>query len=163
VSASKAVPDVREPLTRAVEAARHKDFGAALGHLKSLLATDPRNVVALGMLAGIYAEIKMADRAESCYLEVLEIDPTNILARYQLGLLKLQTGRAREAIDAWEPSLRDPADYLAHFHSALAYAALGENTRARELLDQAARYMPATHALCAPLRDLRQKLTDSIP
>jgi protein O-GlcNAc transferase len=157
----KKLPDVREPLTRAVEATRRSDFAAAIEHLKTVLAVDPRHVVALGMLAGVYAELKMTDRAESNYRRVLEIDPPNVLARFQLGLLQLASGRPREAIGTWEPSLRDSKDYLTHFHSALAHAALGENARARELLEHAAERMPATHTLCGQLRDLRQKLAAS--
>ena len=154
----KTLPDVREPLTRAVEATRRKDFAAAIEHLKNVLAADPKHVVALGMLAGVYAELKMTDRAESNYQRVLEIDPSNVLARFQLGLLQLAAGRPREAIATWEPSLRDSKDYLAHFHSALAHAALGENARASELLERAAERMPASHALCGQLRELRHKL-----
>jgi Tfp pilus assembly protein PilF len=164
VSVSKEkLPDVREPVARAVEATRRSDFAAAIEHLKTAVAADPRHVVALGMLAGVYAELKMIDRAESNYRRVLELDPSNVLARFQLGLLQLASGRAREATETWEPSLRDSQDYLCHFHSALAHAGLGENARARELLERAAERMPASHALCGQLRELRQKLTTISP
>jgi tetratricopeptide (TPR) repeat protein len=102
----------------------------------------------------------MTDQAELHYRRVLEIEPTNPLARFQLGLMQLEAGRAREAIQTWDPALRDPSDYLTHFHSALAHLTVGEPARARELLEQAALHMPASHALCSQLRELRQKLID---
>jgi Tfp pilus assembly protein PilF len=152
------IADVREQLVRAVESVKRQDFGAAMEQLKSILAADPRHVLALGMLAGVYAELKMPEQAEMHYQRVLEIEPGNVLARFQLGLMQLSAGRARDAIQTWEPSLRDPKDYLSHFHSALAHLQLGESARARELLDLASKHMPASHALCSQLRDLRQKL-----
>jgi Tfp pilus assembly protein PilF len=151
-------PEVREQLARAVESVKREDFAAALEQLKKLLAVDPKHVLALGMLAGVYAQLKMTDQAEAHYRQVLDIEPTNPLARFQLGLMQLGAGRPQEAIQTWEPALRDPKDYFTHFHSALAHVAVGEHARARQLLDQAAEHMPASHALCGQLRDLRQKL-----
>src|SRR5215813_439278 len=104
-------PEAREQLARAVESVKREDFAGALEQLKSLLSVDPGNVLALGMLAGVYAQLKMTDQAERHYRRVLEIEPTNPLARFQLGLMQLEAGRAPDAIQTWDPALRDPSDY----------------------------------------------------
>lgn len=77
----------RELLGLAAAAAKQGDLESAIVHLKELLAADPRHEIALGLLAGIYAQLKMSDRAVALYRQVLEINPGNPLARLQLSLL----------------------------------------------------------------------------
>lgn len=116
-------------------------------HLKDLLAVHPRDEIALGMLAGIYAELKMPARAEALYREVLTVNPSNPLARFQLGLLQLAEKRPRAALEILRPALADESDFLAHFHSGLALRQLGQAGEARRLLEVAAQRMPADHIL----------------
>lgn len=137
----------RELLGLAAGCVRRGDYAAAMIHLKELLAVDPREEIALGMLAGIYAELKMPDRAEALYREVLTVNPRNPLARFQLGLLQLAEKRPSDALEMLRPALADESDFLAHFHSGLALRQLGRAGEARRLLEVAAQRMPADHIL----------------
>jgi cytochrome c-type biogenesis protein CcmH/NrfG len=57
-------------------------------HLKELLAADPDHEIANGMLAGIYAQLNMTQRAVEYFHRVLAINPQNALARVQLEALE---------------------------------------------------------------------------
>lgn len=144
----------RELLGLATACARRGDFATAMIHLKELLAVDPRQEIALGMLAGIYAELKMPDRAVALYRQVLTVNPGNPLARFQLGLLQLAESRPGDALETLRPVLGDENDFLAHFHSGLALRQLGRAGEARQLLEVAARRMPPDHLLYPQLRGL---------
>jgi tetratricopeptide (TPR) repeat protein len=82
--------DSRDLLSRAAACAKRGDFEPAMIHLKELLAAEPDHEVATGLLASIYAQLQMSDRATEFYLRVLAINPQNELARVQLELLKAQ-------------------------------------------------------------------------
>ncbi len=156
---SNSTLDHREPLGLAAACVRRGDFEAALGHLKTLLESDPRHEIATGMLAGVYAQLKMPERAEYFYLQVLRLNPANVLARFQLGLLQLQSGRPQDALETWQPTLADSQDYLTQFHSALALLELKRAAEARKLLEQAAHHMPRSHPLYPQLVSLRDQLS----
>lgn len=144
----------RELLGLAAASAQRGDFAMAMLHLRELLAVDPRQEIALGMLAGIYADLKMPDRAAGLYRQVLSFNPGNPLARFQLGLLQLTASRPRAALETLRPALADESDFLAHFHSGLALRELGRAGEARQLLEVAAQRMPADHVLYPQLREL---------
>jgi predicted Zn-dependent protease len=93
---SRSQLDVREALSRAAASAKSEDFAGAIAHLKELLAVEPDHEIANGMLAGIYAQIGMPERATEHFQRVLAINPQNPLARLQLEQLQ-QTGGTPEA------------------------------------------------------------------
>ena len=110
------------------------------------------------MLAGIYAEIKMTDRAMEYYRRVLAINPANPLARFQLGLLQLSTRQPQEALDTWGASLKDPDEFMAHFHSGMALIQLQRLEEARSFLEQTAQRMPKDHWLYSQLKHLLETI-----
>jgi Flp pilus assembly protein TadD len=132
-------------------------FDEAIAHLKRLLDTEPRNEIALGMLAGIYAQIGLHDRAIEQYRRVLVVNPGNPLARFQLGLSQLQSGRPADALETWHATQVEESDYLVHHFSGIALLDLGRNDEARAILDQAQRHMPANHTLYPQLVALRAR------
>ena len=83
-------------------------------HLKEILSVEPDHEIANGMLAGIYAELKMPERATACYERVLAMNPQNVLARFQLGLLQLSGGRRQEAVE----NLRKAAELMPADHES---------------------------------------------
>lgn len=123
-------------------------------HLKEVLRVEPEHEIANGMLGGIYAELKMPERATVCYERVLATNPRNVLASFQLGLLQLSDGRPQDAVETLRPNLSDNTDFLAHFYSGIALLELKKNNEARVLLQQAAKRMPPDHQLYPQLRDL---------
>jgi tetratricopeptide (TPR) repeat protein len=147
-------PDVRQALSLAAACAKRGDLEAAIVHLKDVLGAAPDHEIANGMLAGIYAELKMPERATACYERVLVANPRNVLARFQLGLLQLTGGRPQEALETLRPNLSDNTEFLAHFYSGLALLELKKTGEARGLLQRAAQRMPADHALYPQLQAL---------
>jgi predicted Zn-dependent protease len=147
-------PDVREPLGLAAACAKRGDLEGAMAHLKEVLRAEPDHEIANGMLGGIYAELKMPERASACYEHVLATNPRNVLARFQLGLLQLSDGRPQDAVETMRPNLSDSTDFLAHFYSAIALLELKQDNEARVLLQHAAKRMPTDHQLYPQLRDL---------
>lgn len=150
--------DPQELLRRATAAAGERDFEQALVCLKRLLARDARHELATGMLAAVYAELRMTERAIEYYRRVLALNPANPLARLQLGLLESSLGRTEDALATWKPSLEDPTDFVVHFQSAVAMLQLQRTTEARALLTTAAQRMPANHPLRPTLQELLARL-----
>lgn len=134
-------------LAGAIEAAKRDDKEAAIAQLKQLLEADPRHEVAAGMLAALYAELGLAERAMRQFQQVLHYHPGNMLARFQLGVLQLTARQPQQALDTLQPMLSAEGDFLAHFHSGLACVDLGQGARARPLFQVAAERMPPTHPL----------------
>jgi predicted Zn-dependent protease len=89
---SRSQLDVREALSRAAASAKSEDFAGAIAHLQELLAVEPDHEIANGMLAGIYAQIGMPERATEHFQRVLAINPQNPLARLQLEQLQQTVG-----------------------------------------------------------------------
>lgn len=141
-------------LDSATRAAKAGDKEEAITQLKQLLGIDPHHEIANGMLASIYAELGLTDRATHYFRELLNHHPANVLARFQLGVLLLTAGKPQEAIDILQPMLSIEDDFLAHFHSGLGFDALHQPGRAQALFQQAAKRMPANH----PLHDNLQAL-----
>ena len=150
-------PDVREALGLAAASAKRGELDVAIVHLKEVLGALPDHEIANGMLAGIYAELKMPERATACYERVLAANPRNVLARFQLGLLQLTGGRPQEALETLAPNLSDKTEFLAHFYSGLALVELGKTGEARVLLQHAAQRMPADHPLYPQLQGLLER------
>jgi len=151
--------DSDKDLVLATRFAKQGDFEQAIVHLKSILASDPKHEVAVGMLAAIYAQIGLLDRAIDYYQRTLAINPQNVLARFQLGLTQLTAKRPREALATWKPCLDQPGEFLAHFHSGLALLQLQKPAEARAMFAHAARRMPKAHALYPQLQDLLSRLS----
>lgn len=143
-----------EALKTATAYAKNGDLERAIESLKALVARNPKHEIATGMLASIYAQLDMRDRAIEYFQRTLTINPANPLARLQLGQLQLSAGRPLEALATWKPSVDDPQDFVARFHSGLALLQLQRPQEARSMFEAAAQRMPKDHALYAQLQDL---------
>jgi tetratricopeptide (TPR) repeat protein len=148
---------IRQALGRAAACAKRGELEAAMDHAHAVLALDPRNEIALGMLAGVYVQLHMRERAGTYLRQVLEINPRNTLARHQLGLLQLEGGQPQAAIDTWAASLDDD-DFVAHFHTAVALLELRRASEARPLLEHCAPRIPRNHDLYPRLQELLTQL-----
>jgi Tfp pilus assembly protein PilF len=146
--------DIPALLRAAIACVDEGNLDHAAVNLKALLEIDGHSEVANGMMAAIYAELKMPALAADYYASVLRINPQNALARFQLGLLQLQTNEPEKALATLHDSLDNPDDFLAHFHSALALLQLHRADEARPLLEAAAARMPRDHLLRSSLQDL---------
>ena len=147
-------PSGHELLIEATALVKTGEFDVAIEKLKELIDAHPTHEIALGMLAGIYAQIGMHDRAIAYFERVLDINPENPLARLQMGLCQLSSGQPADALDTWKPALADSEDFLARFHSGLALLQLKRPAEARQLLEEAQRRMPKNHALYPQLAEI---------
>ena len=145
-------------LTAAARSTEQGDFEGAMTQLKALIGAQPRHELAIGMLAGVYAQIGMHDRAIEHFREVLAINPDNALARFQLGLSQLTSAQAAEAIETWKPALKSRDDFLSRFYSGLALMQLYQPDEARTLLREAEKRMPKDHILYPQLIKLLASL-----
>lgn len=140
-----------------IEAARHAEAGEfeqAIILLKDLMHHEPRHELAIGMLGGLYAQIDLHERAIEHFRRVLQINPKNALAGFQLGLSLMTVGRPEEAIATWKLLLLNGDDFLAHFYSALVLTQMGRAAEAKPLLATAAARMPNNHAAYPQLLEL---------
>src|SRR5215471_16693887 len=106
-------------LEKLVGLVRSRRYDAAIEGLRKFLAAFPDNEVAAGLLGATYFEIGLPDQALLQYQRVVQLNPGNALARFQVGMVYLSRGEPRAALDAWQPLTLDPHDFMAHFHSAL--------------------------------------------
>lgn len=136
-----------QQLARASQTVKNGDFETAIVQLKGLLMEYPRHELATGMLAAIYLQIGMHQKASNCYRKLLALNPENPLARFQLGMTRLGQGMPAEAIDTWQPLLGIEGEFMAHFHSGLALLQLERRDEAHAMLVQAGQTMPGDHPL----------------
>lgn len=146
--------DVKSTISKASELIKSRSFEQAIPLLKDLISTDTDNELALGMLASVYAEIQMNDKAMELYERILAINPANPLARFQLGLLNYNNNQFDQAIEIWTPALSDEKNFMAQYFTGLAYLQIQQPKHARPLLEMAQQYMPTDNPLYSSLNDL---------
>ncbi len=147
-------------LRSATECAKAQDFEQARLHLTELLDIEPQHEVAMGMLAAVYAELKTLDRASDYFRRVLEINPDNVLARFQLGIVQLEIGHAEDALATWQLGNYGPNDYLVKYHSGLALLQLDRPSEALAAFQSAQQFMPVDHVLYPKLLEFLIKLSN---
>jgi tetratricopeptide (TPR) repeat protein len=101
--------------------AHHRPLpSAAVGNA----ATTARSLL---LAAAGYAQIQQYDRAEAAYILALEQQPELAIARFQLGLLQLTTGRPAVAATTWRAlGLLDDRNPLKLFKQGLEHLARDE-------------------------------------
>ncbi len=102
-------------------------------HARSLRPEQPEPLTLLGRLA---RESGAFDRAEAHLSEALEHDEENALARYELALTELASGRAADAIERLRRLLEEQPDAFQLLHSlAEALRSVGRSEEARSILE----------------------------
>jgi Tfp pilus assembly protein PilF len=150
--------NLKQSLALATQQIKNDDLDQAIITLQEILAQDPNHEIATGLLASVYFQIGMHDRAVSLYRALLTNHPQNPLARFQLGLAQLSQGLPGDALATWEPMLENDTEFMAHFHAALALLQLGQPLDARERLAAVGRHMPGSHPLYPKLIELNAQL-----
>jgi tetratricopeptide (TPR) repeat protein len=119
------------------------DYKAALEQFRAAVATDPYNHLALNNLAYLLAEenqrpteaLKYAQRAK-------ELAPDNPEYSDTLGWILYKQGLYPLAIKEIESATTKRADPRWQYHLAMAYAKVGDRTRARAVLEAALKQNP---------------------
>jgi len=73
---------------QAITAAKNGDWEQAVVINSELLEQEPRNTLALNRLGVAYLQLKKLDKAKATFLQVLEHDRTNIIAKKHLAAIK---------------------------------------------------------------------------
>lgn len=127
--------DREELIALAVNDLSSDQIESALAKLKLAASLDKKIDRAQTLLAKIYAQLKLFDRAIYFFQLYLEQYPTAIQERFELGMVTLDNGEPAEALAIWAPLLTDTNHPPAVFYSAVAYAELDEIPSARRQLD----------------------------
>lgn len=111
----------------------------AIRYLEEVTTAQPDNTDALLSLGLAYIASRQQQNSMKGILtirKVLEVDPGNIAATFQLGLFSLQTNQFDKAEERFSQVLaRDPANEPARLQLAIAQLQLGKQEDARLLLD----------------------------
>lgn len=89
----------KEILSR-LQRANRQEAMILLGDAADRYPTDPRPLL---LLAAELAHAKQIDKAEAAYIGALQRAPGFAIARFQLGLLQLTSGRPSAAMATWGP------------------------------------------------------------
>lgn len=147
-----------QQLTLVAELMQLEDYHNALPKLKQLQQSYPDDVMVNGLLASVYAELKLFDKAEQQYRKLLELDSRNHLARFQYGMLFFNRAEHKQALDIWQPLLEVDEEFVCKYFASRAYQALGDIQSARTMLERSIAVMPADHTLFGETQALRQSL-----
>jgi tetratricopeptide (TPR) repeat protein len=112
--------DQTDLLQLALQATTANDNGTALYYLKEAILRPDATAPVRFLLASLYAQLNLFDKAIPEMEAALALDPTMGVARFQLGLMQLTAGNTARAMEVLLP-LADygPAHYLAHFGAGL--------------------------------------------
>jgi tetratricopeptide (TPR) repeat protein len=152
----------RIQLGLAAQLVKKNQLDQAISVLKALDETYDKDQLVLGMLAGLYFQIGMLERAEIYYKKALGINPRNGLALLQLGLAQVELSRPEDALETWRPMLDDPNDFLAHFHTGLTLLKIGRASEALDYLSIAKENMPANHPYQEKVDEIISSYTSDI-
>jgi len=153
--------DKIQTISDAAALIKTRQFEQAMNLLKTFLQHEPDHELATGMLASIYAEIDMPEKALELYGHVLEINSANILARFHLGLIHFNLGDYAKAIEIWKPAADEPTDFMLKYYLGLAYLKTNELRAGIHSLAAARELMPEEHPLYGELThqlDVARKL-----
>ena len=125
---------------QAARALREGQLPQVVELMEQAVALSPRDVGYRLLLADAYMRSGRLDSARSTYADVIELDPSNVRANLSTALLQIARGRPAAAIARLEEiAANAPAADV-----GLAYALAGQNGRAIEILESAARAPNAT-------------------
>jgi Tfp pilus assembly protein PilF len=117
----------------AVLSFRAKNYQAALGQCRNVIAADPKQADAMHIIALCHMHLEAYEEAEEAYRKAREVHPLahEVLNNHANMLRKL--GRAEEAKSLLEEAISLKADfYQAWFSLGLAYVQLGETKEAEK-------------------------------
>jgi tetratricopeptide (TPR) repeat protein len=127
---------VRQIMAQAnAEADRHLDAVTEYQAAIKLAPTQPGLHEELG---SEYRNLGKAQEAEDAFVRELEIDPSNVLAKYKLGVITVEKGDGAKGKQLIEDALRQKANLLhADYNLGRAEMLLGNNATAAEHLERA--------------------------
>ncbi|MCG6971462.1 MAG: tetratricopeptide repeat protein [Gammaproteobacteria bacterium] len=108
----------------ALQASQANDPQKSIGILKSAIEQSPEDARMWYMLASLYTDIGIYDKAIHNMEKALQIDPNYAIARFHLGLLQLTSGNRELANTTWLPlNALGETHYLVLFKTGLLHIA----------------------------------------
>ncbi|HEY0104617.1 MAG TPA: sulfotransferase [Rhizomicrobium sp.] len=129
---------LRQQLQRAEQALRARQFDAAEAICNSVLAANPRQLVALQLLGLAQAQRDDRDAAERTFKRILAINPRAAAVHANLGNLYMMKGDATEAERCYRTAISlSPSQIEAHFNLGLVLNTQGQHVEALSALKKA--------------------------
>lgn len=148
-----------QTLQQALQATRRHDAPQARHLLAEAMRMKPESPLPFFLLAAEHAAQGETDLAEAAYINTLQRAPELAIARFQLGLLRLSTGRPHSAIATWAPlTTLAESDTLRLFSTGLIQWALGKPSDAIPWLQKGV----AANTSLPPLNADMQRILDQI-
>jgi tetratricopeptide (TPR) repeat protein len=127
----------RDPLPSVLERLKKADASSALKVLEEAAAEHPSDTRLLLLLAAQLVHAQQLDRAEAVYSLALQLQPDFAIARFQLGLLQLSSGRPAIARLTWGPLEALGAEHpLRLFKTGLEHLSEDRFVEARRCLEE---------------------------
>ncbi len=128
-----------------------------LAKLKAILRQASVPPEAVSMAARLYAQLGLFDRALPLFEHYLSIRPGAVEETFQLGMVLLDKGNDRQALETWEGLLREqPTFPPGLFYCAMVLRREGKIAEARRNLDVLLQTAPADNLYCERGRELLQ-------
>lgn len=152
--------DLTQHIKAASNLMKQQRIDEALAELKPLEGDEfaMQSEVFIGLLASLYATIKMFDRARSLYEQLLALNPENWLAKFQLGKTYFDQQDWPAAKRELLPVAEQPGEYVASLHMGLIARMEGEPEQATKWLTQAQQNCPNEHALAGIIAEQLKEL-----
>jgi Flp pilus assembly protein TadD len=157
-------PSFDDLLNHAMQAAAGDRLGEANNHLQAAMELQPQSPVPYFLMGANFAQKGMNDQAEAAWVACLSRAPAFGVARFQLGLLQLTSGRPASAQATWEPLLSLPADhYLKSFVLGFVAILRGEKDEAERCIGEGIRQNRENPPLNQDMEALLGRLSSDIP
>jgi tetratricopeptide (TPR) repeat protein len=113
---------------RGVQAGRDEDYEKAVAEFQTATIIDPQNPDAFNNLGFAYTNLERLEDGVSAYLQVLKLDPNNVAAQINSGVIYFKQGKADQAAKMFEGALADDPENK----NALSMWTLSLETLARD-------------------------------
>jgi len=151
--------DVEESLALARHQVQHGNFESALARLKPLIALPQPPADSLAMIARVYAQLGLMERAQVAFRRYLEAHPGAAHETFELGATYFDQGNDSKALEHWGQALAiTPTHPPALFFSAAALSRSGKGADARRHLEVLFNSAPADNLYVERARDLLKAL-----
>jgi len=139
--------------------ARHElqrgEHESALLKLKRLVSQKKSPAEALAVMARLYGQLGLPERARKSFEKYLEVNPGAAHETFELGVTYFDEGNDGRALDCWKRALElQPTHPPALFFSALAHSRTGDVAESRRQLDVLLKAAPADNLYAERARDL---------
>jgi Flp pilus assembly protein TadD len=151
--------DEEELVHLALRASADQRHEEAMGYLKRATQRFPKNAKAHYLLGAEHAHIGMYDRAITDIREAIRLDPSLVAAHFQLGLLYMTNGPARDAERAWQAlDGLAPTEPLYLFKTGLTHLIHDRLAECAEALEEGI----ARNVALPPLNDDMRRVLDDV-